>query len=78
MDRNMDRGQNREIGTRGKRCETRLRDEHHAESLVIGRYAMRIAWDRLQDLVGRAGLEPATLGLRVPCTASCANGPTTF
>ena len=27
-------------------------------------------------LVGRAGLEPATLGLRVPCTASCANGPT--
>ncbi len=26
-------------------------------------------------LVGRAGLEPATLGLRVPCTASCANGP---
>ena len=26
-------------------------------------------------VVGRAGLEPATLGLRVPCTASCANGP---
>jgi integrase len=26
-------------------------------------------------MVGRAGLEPATLGLRVPCTASCANGP---
>ena len=37
-----------------------------------------IAAGRLQDLVGRAGLEPATLGLRVPCTASCANGPTTF
>ena len=29
-------------------------------------------------LVGRAGLEPATLGLRVPCTASCANGPEPF
>src|SRR5579884_4030804 len=29
-------------------------------------------------LVGRAGLEPATLGLRVPCTASCANGPQPF
>src|SRR5579875_2098366 len=26
-------------------------------------------------MVGRAGLEPATLGLRVPCTTSCANGP---
>ncbi len=29
-------------------------------------------------VVGRAGLEPATLGLRVPCTASCANGPEPF
>ena len=34
--------------------------------------------DTTRFLVGRAGLEPATLGLRVPCTTSCANGPGPF
>jgi len=45
------------------------------KSLEIAVERSDVQSDATGFLVGRAGLEPATLGLRVPCTTSCANGP---